>query len=34
MKSGEDTTKKCKMRIDAMQKLLQSRAAINARARN
>ena len=34
MKSGEDTTKECKMRIDTMHKLLQTRAAADAMARN
>ena len=34
IKSGEDTTKECKMRIDAMHKLLQTRAAADAMARN
>ena len=34
IKTGEDTTKECKMRIDAMHKLLQTRAAADAMARN
>ena len=34
IKSGEDTTKECKMRIEAMHKLLQTRAAADAMERN
>ena len=34
IKSGEDTAKECKMRIDATHKLLQTRAAADAMARN
>ena len=30
IKTGEDTTKECKMRIDAMHKLLETRAAADA----
>jgi len=33
IKTGENTTKECKMRIDAMHKLLQTRAAADAMAR-
>ena len=34
IKSGEDTTKECKMRIDAIHKLLQTRATADAMERN
>ena len=34
IKTGEETTKESKMRIDAMHKLLQTRAAADAMKRN
>jgi hypothetical protein len=34
IKTGEETTKESKMRIDAMHKLLQTRAAADAMEKN